>query len=111
MATGYGETIKEKLSYAHDLRFVLTESDYVRYSKMADDTMAPNDPESAGRYIQQMQRIPTGLLLITPLDSVTSADGQTVEKARLKITVTVPQSFSTTQDLSWTPARCPNPMD
>jgi hypothetical protein len=47
LATGYGTTVKEKLAYAHNLQFVLTENDYARYSKMAASTLAYEDPDAA----------------------------------------------------------------
>lgn len=111
LATGYGNTVKQRLAYAHYIRFVLTETDYVRYSKMADDALYSKDPAAAGEYIPKMPQIPAGLLTITPLDFITSQDGQTVEKARLKITVTVPADFSTTSSLSWEATARPKPED
>lgn len=111
LASGYGESIKEKLQYPHSVRFMLSKADYNNYSQMAAETLSSQDSEAAGRYMAAVQKVVSGLLVITSLNHNTSPEGDKVNWMRFKVEVIVPKSFSGAADLKWSASDCPTPGD
>jgi hypothetical protein len=107
LASGYGGTVKQKLQYPHKIRFVLSRSDYTKYSQLALRALNSANSGAASEYMKKMSAISTGMVLVTPLQYVTSADGLKVRVARLRLQVVTPQSFSTATNLAWHPTSCP----
>ena len=107
LASGYGDTVKQKLQYPHKIRFVLSRSDYTKYSRLAQHALYSANPGAASEYMKEMSPISTGMVLVTSLQYETSADGLKVTVARLRFQVVAPQSFSTATNLVWRPASCP----
>lgn len=107
LATGYGETIREKLRYPREIKFVLSESDFARYSRMADRALASSDPEAAGIYMAQLPKISVGSVLISAWKYETTPDGERVKSAQLRFAVTIPEDFSGAKGLKWSRLPCP----
>jgi len=107
LATGYGETVKERLTYTHTIRFALDKSDYDQYRRMADDALESTDPNAGSAYMTEYRKMRTGTVLITPLRSETSDDGRQIRRAKLRFTIIVPERFPVSPDLQWHPAECP----
>jgi hypothetical protein len=108
LATGYGQTVRERLRYAHEIKFLLNKEDFARWAREADETLESSDAKAAGAYIAHLRQASTGLLVITPEAYETTPDGQAVRWARLKIEVTVPASFAGSRELNWEERGCPS---
>jgi hypothetical protein len=108
LGTGYGETVRDKFRYEHSIRFLLNQTDFAKYSQMANETLKSSDPDAAGRYLSAIRNVTTGLVEIKALEGSTSDNGEVVESARLRFRVMVPASFAVASDLEWKPTTCPD---
>lgn len=110
MGTGYGESVKQKLMYPHEVRFLLTNADYSRLSKLAQDALWPSQspqPENAATaYLAALKSVATGTVVLTPIDYDRSGSPETVEWMKFKVAVTVPTGFLGAKDLRWKPVTC-----
>ena len=109
LGTGYGSTARDKLKYAHRVRFLLTEPDYRKYFALATQTLESPRREAAGEYISLMQRMSVGYVTLEALDYDKSGSPETAEWMRFKASFVVPKSFQSTDTLSWSTADCPGP--
>jgi hypothetical protein len=111
LGTGYGSTVQEELSQPHSIRsirFVLNQSDFNKYSKMANDALDSPDPFAAGKFIAAMKKAHTGNVLFTTTDYRSGGSPEMVKSIDFRITVTVPIDFPTDGNV-WQPAPCPDP--
>jgi hypothetical protein len=110
MGTGYGETAREQLSRAHEIRFLLVREDYERISKLVNDALWPysaKDPENAGSiYLNAIKRVRTGTVLITPVEYEKSGPSETVAWMKFKVLVIAPLDFVGNNALSWQKGSC-----
>ena len=106
LGTGYGSTAKDKLSVVSVFRFPLTEDDYDRYQKMAEDSLTSSDPSAAGKFLDAISKAQTGTIRFTPLELHDNGSPETVKWLRFKVDVFVPQSYSG-DGAQWQTAPCP----
>ena len=110
MGTGYGESVRQKLSYRHEIRFLLTKADYSRMSKLAHNALWPSEssqPENAASdYITALKSVPTGTVILTPVDYDRTGSPETVEWMKFTALVIAPPDFTGSSDLHWKARRC-----
>lgn len=110
MGTGYGESVKQQLSYSHEISFLLSSADYERMSKLAEDALWPyksSQPENATtKYLAALKDIARGTLAITPVDYESAGSPETVEWMKFRAVVIVPREFSGSNDLRWSSGSC-----
>jgi hypothetical protein len=106
MGTGYGSTVQEKMTYPVIVEFVLTHSDFVEYSKMADEALNSPQPEAAGSFIKKVASLRKGRLTVQALSYEKGNTAETIKRMSFKATVVVPMSFQSPLT-SWIPAPCP----
>jgi hypothetical protein len=109
-ATGYGDTIGNKLRHTLDVRFVLNSHDFSHYSRLANETLKAQDNAVVSRNMAELAKARMGVVTITPLKSETTPDGQSVKWAELKIDVTTPKNFASSPELTWVSCHCPKPQ-
>jgi hypothetical protein len=110
MGTGYGESVKQKLSYPHEIRFLLTNADYSRMSKLARDALWPYEstqPESAATaYLTALKTVATGTVILSPIDYDRGGPPETVDWMKFKAVVIVPRIFAGSSELHWKAGSC-----
>ena len=106
LATGYGESVRERMQYKHEIRFALTQSDYQQYARLATQTLESRDPDAAGRFLAEYRKMRAGTVVIEPLKYQTSSDGTQMEWAKLKFVVIVPKTFPGSTALKWRRSEC-----
>lgn len=108
LGTGYGSTAKEKLSVPSVFYFPLTEEDFDRYQKMADDSLTSADPSAAEKFIHAIAKARAGILRITPLELHDNGSPEIVKWLRFRIDVFVPESYAV-DGAQWQTSACPSP--
>jgi hypothetical protein len=110
MGTGYGESVKQKLSYPHEIRFLLTNADYSRMSKLVRNALWPYEsppPENAAtEYLAALKSVATGIVILTPIDYDRGGPPETVEWMKFKAVFIVPRGFTATSELHWKTGTC-----
>jgi len=110
---GYGETVRYELGYPHEIRFVLNKSDYDHMKKLVDEALSPhtggdsNEPLSA--YLEALAKVATGLAVLMPIDYDKLGPSDQASWMDFQVTVTVPKSFATTEEVNWMDTACPAP--
>jgi hypothetical protein len=105
LGTGYGESAREVLSQAHEIRFPLTEADYIRMSKLADEAIGPKQ-KAAAAYLDALKAIRTGAVILSPLDYDKDGEPEKVRWMKFNAVVIVPQGFRGNAGLDWTTGGC-----
>jgi hypothetical protein len=113
MMSGWGEGVRARLGYPHQVRFLLQKADYERMSQRVSDALWPysaKDPEHATEaYFDELARVRTGLVEVTALDYDRSGPPESVEWMRFRVVVTVPRDFAADPRLNWRPGACAPP--
>jgi hypothetical protein len=117
MGTGYGESVRQKLSYPHEIRFLVTKADYSRMSKLAQDALWPYQSSqlenAATNYLAALKNVATGTVMLTPVDYDRNGTPETVEWMKFNAVVIAPLDFTGSGDLHWNTGTCklPNKSD
>jgi hypothetical protein len=114
MRTGWGESVRTRLSYPHSVYFPLKRSDYRKMSYLAASTLWPNPKKSfdlaTDAYFNALIHLRTGLVEVTALDYDRSGSPKSVEWMRFRAVVTVPSDFAADPQLQWTGGACGPPL-
>jgi len=113
MMTGWGEGVRARLSYSHQVRFLVHKADYERMSQLVSDALWPysaKDPEHATEaYFDELARVQTGTVEVTALDYDRDGPPESVQWMRFRAVVVTPGDFAADPQLDWRPAACPPP--
>jgi hypothetical protein len=106
MGTGYGSTVQEKLAFPTRVQFVLTQPEFLQYSKMATDTLESHRSETAGEYIQKVASLSKGQATVVVLEYGKGDTTDTVKWMSFKVSILVPAAFKA-PDTTWESTPCP----
>jgi len=110
LGTGYGEPVKQKLSYPHEIHFLLTNADYLRMSKLASDALWPyqsrQPDKAAAAYLDALKTVAHGTVILTPIDYDRDAPPEKIEWMKFSAVVIAPQGFQGDTALHWTKGGC-----
>jgi hypothetical protein len=113
LGTGYGDTVRTVLGYAHSFRFLTKAEDYKTLSDLIGDVLWPyqtKDPDAARtKFEDRKARSSTGGLRITPIDFDRSGPPETVKWMRFKLEIIVPEDFARSSNFNWAKSDCPAP--
>jgi hypothetical protein len=115
MMTGWGESVRARLGYSHQVYFLLEKADYERMFQLVSDALWPysaKDPEHATEaYFDALSHIRTGMVEVTALDYDRDGPPESVQWMRFRAVVTVPGDFAADPQLDWGTAACPAPAE
>ncbi len=106
MATGYGSTVEEKIAGPVLINFVLTQADFIEYSRLSDESLRSPRPEAVGEDIAKVSSMKKGQVTVEALRYEKGETRETIKWMRFKASVVVPASFSS-PGLPWKPISCP----
>ena len=75
------------------VQFVLTHSDFVQYSKLADETLASSNPEAAGEFIKKVSDLKRGRVTLVARQYGKGPTAETVKWMTFEESIVVPESF------------------
>jgi hypothetical protein len=102
MGTGYGDTVQDKMKFPTVVYFVLSSSDFAKFSQMEADRSL-----DAGELIQEINRLSKGELTLAALSYGKGDTKETIKWMRFRATVVVPSSFRTS-GANWSATTCPD---
>lgn len=107
IGTGYGGTVQDKVAAPTVVEFVLGHSDFIEYSRLANEALESPRAEAAGEYINKVARLKKGEAIVTPLKYGKGETPETIKWMRFTVSIVVPASFQS--DIgSWSPTSCPS---
>jgi hypothetical protein len=113
MMTGWGESVRTRLSYPHAVYFPLKRSDYLRMAHMAANTLWPNPQKvvdvNTEYYFTALAWVRKGMVKVTALDYDRDGPPESVQWMRFRAVVTVPNDFAADPGLDWTGSACAPP--
>jgi hypothetical protein len=105
VGTGYGTTVRQRITWPSIVYFVLSRTDFVRYSQMANEAMSgPGAPE----FIHKVDDLSKGRITLRVLKHENGPSNETIHWIAFRVEVIVPRSFLSPRS-TWTPASCPAP--
>jgi hypothetical protein len=93
LATGYDQSAEQRLSYEHEVFFVLNKAEYERATKLANDALYSSDPEAAGNFLTILPTLRSASLKLKPVKYETTNEGKSVSRMQFSVSVTTPASF------------------
>jgi hypothetical protein len=108
MGTGYGENARDRLKHAHEVRFVLKQSEFERLLKLVEEEQ--RNADAAGPLLTALSEAETGSAIVIPTEYDKAGDPQQVRWMRFSLKVNVPTSFERSKALKWMKAACPSRM-
>lgn len=108
LGTGYGEPVREVLSYAHVIRFPLTYEDYSRISNLAREALWPDQSKqkATAAYLDALKTVKTGAVVLSPLDYDKDGPPEKTKWMKFNAIVVIPQGFMIHSELHWTTGSC-----
>ena len=111
LGCSYGLTAKQGLEMKRNMRFILSEQDYLRLDPLMRNALWPGDspdPEHAGeKYLDAVGAAQTGLMRLNTVHYKISPDGL-IQSATFRVDLIAPASFHFEPDLKPHPAPCPS---
>ncbi len=110
LGTGYGETVKEQLKHEHEVRFLLTSTDYAQLFELAQDALWPyraKEPNKAtSDYLAALDRVKTGTVKLVALDYDKNGPPEKVNWMSFDAHVITPKGFHGDSGLDWRTIEC-----
>ena len=110
LGCSYGLTARQGLEMKRNMRFILSEQDYLRLDPLMRNALWPYsapDPEHAGeKYMDAVGATQTGLMRLNTVRYRISPDG-VIQSATFRVEMTAPASFHFGPGLKPHPAPCP----
>ena len=104
LGSGWGATASERLSGTKSLSFVLNTSDFMRYSKLAEDALHSSAPSAAGDFIDLLKRGIFGSVALSDFRLQTDGSPNSIKWVTFIARITVPESFE--DQAGCRPSRC-----
>jgi hypothetical protein len=104
LGSGWGVPAQERISGAARLRFVLNTSDYVHYSKLADNALHSSAPSAAGEFIAELKKGTFGTIVLTHFQHETEGSSDSIKWVTFTARITVPESFE--DQVGWQSCPC-----
>jgi hypothetical protein len=112
LGTGYGESAREVLSRAHEIRFPLTNAEYLRMSKLAyvavwsDQSKQKSGPDPTTAYLDALKTLRTGAVIVSVPDYDKDGPPEKVRWMKFSAVLIAPQGFRGVTNLDWTTGSC-----
>jgi hypothetical protein len=107
LAAGYGDSVKVQLGYAHEVFFVLDETEYKRASKAAENALYSGNSGAATRFLKTLPSLRSAVLTLKPLKYETTDQGKSVSWMQFTVTVIAPSTFQSATGLTTESVACP----
>lgn len=108
LASGYGETVEQQLTYEHEVFFVLNRKEYKRARKAVEDALSSKDTGAAERFLTDLPESQSAALRLKPIKYETSNAGEEVSWMNFSVTVTTPAGFHPASNFAVKQVVCPS---
>jgi hypothetical protein len=105
MGSGYGDTVRYQLERPHEVQFTTTSTQYGLFESMADAAMSGKDVDG---YWKALRKADLGLAVVEATNYDKLGPEDEARWMDFQVTVTVPNSYRTGDELQWLSAACPS---
>lgn len=110
LGPGYGETVKSSLSHAHEMNFLLDQSDYDRISGLIGNVLwsyqTPDPDKALADYTRAVDNARKGWLTISIASYKADPKTGALGRIKLRVGITTPQNFQFAPGVSPWPSPC-----
>ncbi len=106
MGSGYGDTVRYQLDRPHAVRFTTTSTQYGLFESMAGAAMSGKDLEG---YRAALRKADLGLAVVEATNYDKLGPEDEARWMDFQVTLIVPNSYRTGNELQWSSAACPSP--